>query len=225
VRIATRINLMTQRQEKMTDKASSQSSLDQHEKANTDGGAAVSYAKQLQALSKLKNDKSLAAKDMWDAIGAMNTPRWIETHKPPLFLAPLSRDPPEVRAAAMEAALKEPGADPNELDHDLLDRMTHAGRVLHCCVCDEPYEDYNRGHEKEPYYGFWYNLPVIEVLLRHGADPRLYGHTMLRPPGPPIRIVTYRRDNPYPDQRPEETEFFIKAADMMEAAVKVLEGQ
>jgi hypothetical protein len=176
------------------DKTSPRSSL---EKANTNS-ANVSMVKQIKEI--IRNSKT--AEEMWAAIRPLDCPKWIQTHKPPMFVTPLSRDPPEVRAAAMEAALKEPGADLNEFDHDLRDNMRHAGRVLHCCVFDDIYEDHNMGHEDDPYYGNWYNLPVIKILLRHGADPRLYGFRMLYPPGSPLDIARYHRGHPAPPSPP-----------------------
>ncbi|KAJ5760227.1 hypothetical protein N7520_007383 [Penicillium odoratum] len=61
----------------------------------------------------------------------------------------------------MKAALLA-GANPNEMDHEPDDRRSY-GRPLHCVVGDGP-ADFLKD-----------NIPLIRLLLEHGADPRLPG--------------------------------------------------
>ncbi|KAJ5613907.1 hypothetical protein N7528_007561 [Penicillium herquei] len=86
--------------------------------------------------------------------------------KAPLFWEPLSGHPVEVKLANITAALLA-GADPNEMDHEPDHRRSY-GRPLHCVVHSNGPSDFLKD-----------NIPVIELLIEHGADPRLPGPKVL----------------------------------------------
>lgn len=123
----------------------------------------ISVNKRIKAL---EDDKSLSLDQRIAGLLAMSEPDWIENARPPLFVAALSLDPPEVKAAVVEAALRA-GEDPNELDHNM-SKMCNRGRALACFV---NWDLHYRLHKT--YDGMINNLPAIEIMLRHGADPRL----------------------------------------------------
>ncbi|KAJ5627604.1 hypothetical protein N7490_009832 [Penicillium lividum] len=66
----------------------------------------------------------------------------------------------------MRAALLA-GADPNEMDHEPVNIRSY-GRPLHCVV-----------HSNGPQNYMIDNIPLIELLLEYGADPRLPGPEVL----------------------------------------------
>lgn len=153
---------------------------------------------------------------------------WISCKKPPLHWEPLySRDPVPARLARMTAAL-DAGADPDELDHEL-DVRRCLGRPLHCCVG-------GRGAWGPPRI-VRSNLPLVELLLSRGADPRLPG------PGPgtprpmgassrlPSALEMVRReveDNATPDDGERELRecgFYAEALRVLKSAADLLDGE
>lgn len=116
---------------------------------------------------------------------------WVRKTKPSLYWIPLfSTDPLESRLAQITAAL-DAGADPNALDHELNLRRG-LGRPLHCCL---------GGHMSwGPPEVVRHNLPLIELLLSRGADPRLDGPTL--PPlvkPSPLELAREEAENTNPD--------------------------
>lgn len=88
---------------------------------------------------------------------------WVWRCKSPLFWEPISQNPIGVKFANRRAAIAA-GADVNELDHDP-DPRKSCGRPLDMAVKED---DCNWADLKR-------NIPVIQLLLMHGADPRLEG--------------------------------------------------
>lgn len=111
----------------------------------------------------------------------------------------------------MKAAI-EAGADVNELDHEPDPRRNH-GRPLNFAV-EYTISDFK--YLKE-------NLPVIELLLQHGADPRLPG--MIHTPSP---LEEMRRmasvDDRHVKEWAEVKPFFQKAFAVMREAAEKLDG-
>ncbi|KAJ5106334.1 hypothetical protein N7456_003009 [Penicillium angulare] len=91
---------------------------------------------------------------------------WVHTTKPPLFWEPLSTNPLDTKLANIKEALIS-GADPNEMDHEPDPRRSF-GRPLHCTI-----------HDNGDWLYMKDNIPVIELLLEYGADPRLSGPMVL----------------------------------------------
>ncbi|KAF2134590.1 hypothetical protein P153DRAFT_391922 [Dothidotthia symphoricarpi CBS 119687] len=91
--------------------------------------------------------------------------------RPPLLWEPISTEPIEVRLANMRAAIAS-GADPNELDGT---RKPRVGRPLDyaittlACAYHETVKT---------------NLPIVELLLETGADPRLPGRIPIQDVSP-----------------------------------------
>jgi hypothetical protein len=79
---------------------------------------------------------------------------------PPLLWEPVSQNPMEIKLANMRAAIAS-GADPNELDGT---KMPRVGRPLHYAISSLAFVNYETLKS---------NLPIIELLLESGADPRL----------------------------------------------------
>ncbi|KAJ5925407.1 hypothetical protein N7454_008046 [Penicillium verhagenii] len=100
---------------------------------------------------------------------------WVHTVKPPLFWEPMANHPISLKLSNMKAALSA-GADPNEMDHER-DRRRSLGRPLHCAIGDWAEPEYMKE-----------NIPVIKLLLRHGADPRL--------PGPEVKPAAFGLQSP-----------------------------
>lgn len=113
----------------------------------------------------IDNDKSLSEDLREAAFLSLFEKGWVETHKPPLFIAALSLDSASDKAVAVEAALRA-GADPNELDHN--PPKSNRGRALAYFVNADVHYEINGNTD-----GMLNNLPAIEVMLRYGADPRL----------------------------------------------------
>lgn len=99
----------------------------------------------------------------------------------PLFREPLSNHSAEDKVAAMRAALAA-GADVHQLDGEPV-AGHNEGRPLDACL--------NVGHMAGG-ARLADNVPAVELLLRHGADPRLGAR-----PGrlSPLRVATYYAEN------------------------------
>lgn len=80
--------------------------------------------------------------------------------RPPLIALSISNDPLDIRLAAMREAIAA-GQDPNELGGM---KNPGVGRPLHYAICDSAGHDYEQLKQ---------NLPVVQLLLEAGADPRL----------------------------------------------------
>lgn len=163
-------------------------------------------------ISAIANDRSLSEDQRLAALIAMSEPNWVSTHKPPLFTAALSLDmTASAKAVAVEAALRTGDVDPNELDHDL-NKMRRRGRALAFFVDADLHYEVNGGVD-----GMVTNLPAIEVMLRHGADPRL-GAPFLGPKSA-LRCVRV-------GQGQECAPGFYEAAwRMLDEAAEALEGE
>ncbi|KAJ4418866.1 hypothetical protein N0V82_005313 [Gnomoniopsis sp. IMI 355080] len=141
---------------------------------------------------------------------------WVSCKKPPLHWEALySTSSLELRLANMTAAL-DAGADPNELDHEL-NVHRGLGRPLHCCLGG---------------YMAWgppkvirLNLPLIELLLARGADPRLPGP---RYPSPLEMARQEAEDNDNPDEGEkilQDCGFYAEAYKLLKAAADSLDGE
>lgn len=97
----------------------------------------------------------------------------------PLFREPLSSHSPEEKVAAMRAAI-EAGADVHMLDQEPIVGYNE-GRPLDACL--------NTSHMAGPLVN---NISAIELLLQHGADPRLQVRATLLAP---LRIARYQAEN------------------------------
>ena len=97
-------------------------------------------------------------------------PQPIPLRMTPLFREPLSNHTVEVKLAAVRAAI-EAGADVNQLDDDPTGH--NEGRPLDACL--------NLPHMAGS-ADVTTNLPVIKMLLEHGADPRLRARSIFWPP-------------------------------------------
>ncbi|KAJ5629394.1 hypothetical protein N7528_003051 [Penicillium herquei] len=109
----------------------------------------------------------------------------------------------------MKAAIAA-GGDVNELDH-APDPRRSCGRPLDMAVKED---DCNWADLKR-------NIPVIQLLLAHGADPRLEG--VLGAPSP-LDYARHRATD-YPPPEPEEMQLFYKTVYMLlRDAAKRLDG-
>lgn len=145
---------------------------------------------------------------------------WISCKKPPLHWEPLySTNPIEVKLANMTAAL-DAGADPNELDHELHVREC-LGRPLHCCIGG--LNAWGSPHIIR------LNLPLIELLLSRGVDPRLQGPG-LRPrlPSPleMVRLEVEENSNPDDGEKMlQDCGFYAEALKMLRSAADALDSE
>lgn len=94
---------------------------------------------------------------------------------------PLSNHPAEEKVAAMRAAI-EAGADVNQLDEEPIVGYNE-GRPLDACIDGSHMPAGGRLAD---------NIPAIELLLQHGADPRLGARPTLFAP---VRRARYYAEN------------------------------
>jgi hypothetical protein len=133
----------------------------------------------------------------------------------PLHWEPVSGHPISEKLTNMLAALKS-GCDPNELDHAYASRPERSiGRPLHyateCTVFD-----HSLRHE---------NLPVVELLLRHGADPRMPGMGANPSPLEDLRAVVNVNSPELKWASERDMEFFKGALKAMEGRARELDGE
>lgn len=190
----------------MTSKTSAESSFTLSEKHPSEDQS-KSFNERLEAI---ENDKSLSHDEQWAALIGMSDHDWVQTSKPPLFIAALSLDKAEVKAAAVEEALRA-GADPNELDHDF-GKLRNKGRALAFFV------NYNLHYEINGNLdGMVNNLPSIEIMLRYGADPRLDA-PFIGPKSALLHVQGAQDRGVAPD-------FYRAARAMLEKAAAELDGE
>lgn len=104
----------------------------------------------------------------------------------PLFREPLSNHPAEEKVDVMRAAI-EAGADVNQLDEEPIVGYNE-GRPLDTCI---------NGMHMPSGVQLEDNIPVIELLLQHGSDPRLGARpTMFTP----VRRARYFAENTAPEE-------------------------
>lgn len=190
----------------MTRKASLDSSNTSFEKRPAEYES-KSFNDRLDAIGK---DKTLSEDQKWAALIGISDHDWIRNYKPPLFVAALSLDKAEVKAAAVEAALRA-GADPNELDHDM-GKMRNHGRVLAFFVNWDLHYKTNGNLD-----GMVNNLTSIEILLHYGADPRLDA-PFIGPQSALLHLQSARDNNVAPD-------FYKAAGRMLEKAAMDLDSE
>lgn len=132
----------------------------------------------------------------------------------PLIFQPISYEPIEVRLAAMHAAIAA-GADPNELGGR---RNPGIGRPLHYAICDSASVDYNQLKQ---------NLPIVELLLEAGADPRLLNATGKSPIDElEAWFREYNKDHSkWATQDLELQPFFASALQAMKEVADQLDGE
>lgn len=123
----------------------------------------------------------------------------------------------------MRAALDD-GAEPNMIDLESVP-PEHAGRPLHCAIT----AGRTLGRNTVPWAATRWNLPVIELLLERGADPRLEG--MAPRPGPQWLLsvieeanVNVACCNPWEDFE-EIKAFYTQALVMLKAAGERLDSK
>lgn len=152
---------------------------------------------------------------------------WINQSRHPLFWEAWQVKPTADKLAAIRAALDD-GADPNMIDRES-SPPDHSGRPLHCAIAAGRTLSRNQG--VVPWAATRGNLPVIELLLERGADPRLEG--MAPRPGPqwllsPIEEagvnMAYPTGNPGEDFE-EVKAFYTQAVVLMKAAAEKLDSK
>lgn len=163
-----------------------------------------------ERIDAIENDKNLSQNEQWVALLGISDRDWVQNSKPPLFIAALSLDKAEVKVAAVEEALHA-GADPNELDHDL-GKLRNQGRVLAYFVNYKLHYEINGILE-----GMVNNLPSIEIMLRHGADPRLDA-PFIGPKSALLQVQSAKDRDVAPD-------FYEAAGAMLEKAAAELDGE
>lgn len=131
----------------------------------------------------------------------------------PLHWEPVSGHPVPEKLAAMLAALKS-GSDPNELDHAPRAERS-IGRPLHYAT-EYTFFDHSLRHE---------NLPVVELLLKHGADPRLPGMEPNPSPLEDLRAVVNANTPEVKWASERDMEFFKRALNAMEEKARELDGK
>jgi hypothetical protein len=133
----------------------------------------------------------------------------------PLHWEPVSSHPITEKLTNMLAALKS-GSDPNELDHAFASRPERSiGRPLHYAT-EYTVFDHSLRHE---------NLPVVELLLRYGADPRLAGMGPNPSPLEDLRAVVNANIPELKWASERDMEFFKGALEAMERRARELDGE
>lgn len=161
-----------------------------------------------ERVAAIRNDKTLSQDQKRCALLGISDRDWVQNSKPALFIAALSLDKAEVKAAAVEEALRA-GAD--ELDHDF-GKLRNQGRVLAYFVNYKLHYEINGSLE-----GIVNNLPSIEIMLRHGADPRLDAPFI----GPKSALLQVQSAK----DRDVAPEFYEAAGAMLEKAAAELDGE
>jgi hypothetical protein len=135
----------------------------------------------------------------------------------PLHWEPVSGHPITEKLTNMLAALKS-GSDPNELDHAYASRPERSiGRPLHYAT-EYTVFDHSLRHE---------NIPVVELLLRYGADPRMPGMGANPSPLEALKAVV-KANSPDSEVKwasERDIEFFKGALEVMEGRAKELDGE
>lgn len=124
----------------------------------------------------------------------------IPSRYQPLFREPLSNHPIEEKLAVMRAAI-EAGADIHQLDNNPIVGY-NLGRPLDACVRHK----------------FIENIPATELLLQHGADPRLNARPTLFSP---LRTATWVAENGSTEERAACRRLLV----MFEEAILRLDGE
>jgi len=141
-------------------------------------------------------------------------PPWAAKSSP-LHWQPFSDHPISKKLAAMKAAI-DSGADPNELDQPIKNGVRRPelsiGRPLHYAI--DTRFDHSRRHE---------NLPVVELLLQHGADPRLEGMEFTKSAIDEIKEDLESQDSNRLSQ--ENVAFFREALVIMQKKANELDGR
>ena len=139
----------------------------------------------------------------------------VRKQRPPLFWEPISDNPIAVKLSNMRTALSQ-GADPNELDGPQMPRW---GRPLNYAILDAACINHESLKE---------NLPVVELLLAAGADPRLSGiGGMERSPLEELRLwleAFERRPEDFQWQEVEVSGMYEKAYEAMKRVAERLNG-
>ncbi|KAF5869044.1 uncharacterized protein Bfra_011586 [Botrytis fragariae] len=135
--------------------------------------------------------------------------RWIEGF--PLHWEIVSGHPIAEKLGNMRAAL-ESSADPNALDKAPRPEQS-MGRPLHYAT-DTLHFDFMPRYE---------NLPIVELLLEFGADPRMEGMAGLRES--PLEDVERIVQTNYPKLGERDMEIFKAALVAMEEKARELEGR
>jgi hypothetical protein len=117
----------------------------------------------------------------------------------------------------MHSALKS-GRDPNELDTAFASRPERSiGRPLHYATEYTVFDTSRR----------WENLPVVELLMRYGADPRMEGMGGNKSPLEEVRGVV-KANSPDSELKwasERDMEFFKGALEVMEGRARELDGE
>lgn len=155
---------------------------------------------------------------------------WVKQTRHPLFWEPLQDMPIEAKLTAMRAALDN-AADPNMIDREP-EAPRNRGRPLHCAIAAG-----RTLSRKQGIVPSWAttrgNLPVVELLLERGPDPRLGGQdaTAAVGPGPQWLLSPIEEaevNMAYPAGNPDEDfegikAFYTQALVLMRAAAERLD--
>lgn len=131
----------------------------------------------------------------------------------PLLYIPISDIPIDAKVALMKRAI-EAGDDVNQLD-PINDKRVCFGRPLNFAV---EYSRANFDYLKD-------NIPVIKLLLEHGADPRLPGLYREKSALEAMREVSQTKISTTQPEWNKLVPFFQEAFQLMEEAAKRLDGK
>lgn len=154
---------------------------------------------------------------------------WVNSTRHPLFWESWQDKPVAAKLAAIRAALDN-GADPNSIDQEP-DAAGNHGRPLHCAIAAG--RTLGRHQGNVPWAATRGNLPVIELLLERGADPRVNGFTAAGTPGPQFLLSPIEEaevNMAYPTGDPAEDfeeikDFYTRAIALMKAAAERLDRE